>query len=83
MYVKFLNDDSFVAGLYVLGEENDLLQYTGTYLITDDTENSTEYDGGITLTKDDGDIFDLLLFTISNSEIKIFSSSGAIYSKYE
>ena len=69
--------------IYVLGEENDMLQYTGTYLITDDTENSTKYDGVITLTEDDGDIFDHLLFTISNSEIKIFSSSGATYSKYE
>ena len=72
IYIKF-SGDTFVAGLLVLGEESDLLQYNGTYSITDTA---------ITLKENNGSTFDVMTFTIKDSGIEFCSSEGGVYKKY-
>ena len=72
IYIKF-NGDRFISGNYVGGVEIDLLNFTGTYTISDTK---------ITLTEDDGSTFTVIGLTISGSEIKLSDSEGNSYLKY-
>lgn len=68
-----ITGDSFIAGPCVDGTEWDFITYSGTYLIEENVISFTENDGGI---------FDVMTFDISNGEITLTTSDDSILTKY-